>query len=124
MRPDGENSQREEKVRQLLVRVTGRVQQLLGNIQAMYSSCHCCLLSLCPRYRVVQPAVTYGQTLIHRVVLCKSEALGTCKHLSLPTELGHKVGDVKSQVHSDPWEDYDFGMSREPRRQLISVQFT
>lgn len=32
-----------------------------------------------------------------------SEALGTCKHLPLPTELGHQVGDVKSQVWNDPW---------------------
>lgn len=94
MRPDGENSQREEKVRQLLVRVAGRAQQLLGNIQAMYSFCHCCFFSLCPWYHVLQPAVTCGQTVTYRLVLCISEALGTWKHLSLPAELGHKVGEI------------------------------
>lgn len=123
MRPDGENSQREEKVRQLLVRVAGRAQQLLSNIQAMYSSCYCCFFSLCPWYHVLQPAVTCEQTLIYRLVLCMPEALGIWKHLSMPAELGNRVGGVKSQVWSDPQENYSFGVSREPRRQLISVQF-
>lgn len=123
MRPDGGSSPREEKVRQLLVRVEGRAQQLLGNIQATSSSYHC-FFSLCAWYHVLQPAVTCGQTLTYRLVLCMPEALGTWKHLSLPAELGHKVSGVKSQVWSDPWEDYSFGVSREPRRQLISVQFT